>query len=69
MRFVVPAALALATIAAPAAIAQTQPGAPVASRVVAGTYAVDTAHTQVTWSVNHMGFRCSRGSSARRVAR
>ena len=61
MRFVVPAALALATIAAPAAIAQTQPGAPVASRVVAGTYAVDTAHTQVTWSVNHMGFSMLEG--------
>ncbi|WP_433910115.1 YceI family protein [Sphingomonas yabuuchiae] len=61
MRFVVPAALALATIAAPAAIAQTQPGAPVASRVVAGTYAVDPAHTQVTWSVNHMGFSMLEG--------
>ena len=61
MRFAVPAALALATIAAPAAIAQTQPGAPVASRVVAGTYAVDPAHTQVTWSVNHMGFSMLEG--------
>ncbi|MET4896339.1 YceI family protein [Sphingomonadaceae bacterium jetA1] len=55
MRFAIPAALAL-VLATPAAIAQTQPGAPVASRVVAGTYAVDPAHTQVTWSVNHMGF-------------
>ncbi|KTW16151.1 YceI family protein [Sphingomonas sanguinis] len=61
MRFVLPAALALATIAAPA-IAQTgTPGAPVASRVVAGTYAVDPAHTQVTWSVNHMGFSVLEG--------
>ncbi|WP_322963220.1 YceI family protein [Sphingomonas fuzhouensis] len=60
MRFAVPAALAL-VLAAPAAIAQTQPGAPVAARVVAGTYAVDPAHTQVTWSVNHMGFSMLEG--------
>ena len=59
MRFVVPAALAL-VFAAPA-IAQTPPGAPVASRVVAGTYAVDPAHTQVTWSLNHMGFSVLEG--------
>ena len=60
MRFAIPAALAL-VLASPAAIAQTQPGAPIASRVVAGTYAVDTAHTQVTWSVNHMGFSMLEG--------
>ncbi|MET3438705.1 YceI family protein [Sphingomonas sp. 1185] len=63
MRFVLPAAMAL-VLAAPA-IAQTAPagtpGAPVASRVVAGTYAVDPAHTQVTWSLNHMGFSMLEG--------
>ena len=32
------------------------PGAPIASRVVAGSYKVDTNHTQVVWTLNHMGF-------------
>lgn len=32
------------------------PGQPDASRVVAGTYAVDGGHTLVQWSVDHFGF-------------
>lgn len=32
------------------------PGAPIASRVVAGTYAVEPAHSQVLFTVNHLGF-------------
>ena len=32
------------------------PGAPILSRVVAGTYAVEPAHSQVLFSVNHLGF-------------
>ena len=32
------------------------PGAADPSRVVAGTYKVDPAHTQVRWKVNHLGF-------------
>lgn len=32
------------------------PGQPNASRVVAGTYTVDGAHTLVQWSVDHFGF-------------
>lgn len=53
-------ATALLLAAAPV-IAQGLPGAPQASRVVAGTYQVDTAHTQVTWQVNHMGFSMLEG--------
>lgn len=32
------------------------PGAPLAARVIAGNYKVDTNHTQVVWTLNHMGF-------------
>lgn len=48
--FVVAAALA----AAIPAVAQ-MPGAPDAARVVAGSYKVDPAHTQVLWTLSHMG--------------
>lgn len=34
----------------------TPPGAPIASRVTAGSYKVDGGHTQVLFTVNHMGF-------------
>lgn len=37
------------------AIAQ-MPGAPQAERIAAGSYTVDPNHTQVVWSVNHLGF-------------
>ncbi len=47
-------AAALFAVAAPT-VAQ-MPGAPDKARVTAGTYTVDTAHTQVAWQVNHMGF-------------
>lgn len=47
-------AAALFAVAAPT-VAQ-MPGAPDKSRVTAGNYTVDTAHTQVAWRVNHMGF-------------
>ncbi|WP_267351753.1 YceI family protein [Sphingomonas sp. GM_Shp_2] len=60
MRLILAAALA-ASLASTPAIAQTLPGAPVASRVTAGTYPVDAAHTQVTWQVNHMGFTMLEG--------
>ncbi|WP_294391663.1 YceI family protein [uncultured Sphingomonas sp.] len=57
------ALLALALIAAPA-IAQPagKPGAPDVSRVQAGTYTVDPNHTQVLWSVDHMGFSVLQGA-------
>ena len=32
------------------------PGAPEVSRVAAGAYKVDPNHSQVTWTVDHMGF-------------
>ncbi|KTT76265.1 YceI family protein [Sphingomonas endophytica] len=59
-------AAVLATTLAVPAVAQLattpqQPGQPVASRVTAGTYQVDPAHTQVTWEVNHMGFSMLQG--------
>lgn len=34
----------------------TPPGAPIAARAVAGTYTVDTNHTQVLFTVTHLGF-------------
>ncbi len=55
------AALAAAAVAAPVIAQQANqaaalPGTPDASRVTAGTYTVDPAHTQVMWRVNHFGF-------------
>lgn len=38
-----------------AALAQDLPGAADPSRITGGRYAVDPDHTQVTWSVDHMG--------------
>jgi polyisoprenoid-binding protein YceI len=52
--------LALALLAA-APLAAQMPGAPQVSRVLAGTYKVDPNHTQVTWTVNHMGFSMLQG--------
>ena len=63
MRLALAAILLAATAPAVAQIATApdQPGQPVASRVTAGTYQVDPAHTQVTWEVNHMGFSMLQG--------
>lgn len=38
-----------------------QPGQADTAEVVAGTYMVDPAHTQVIWEVNHMGFSMLSG--------
>lgn len=38
-----------------------QSGQPQASRIVAGTYTADSNHTQVAWSVNHLGFNLYNG--------
>lgn len=46
-------AIALAS-AFPAA--SQMPGAPQVDRIVAGSYKVDVNHTQVLWSVDHLGF-------------
>ncbi|MGI4880883.1 MAG: YceI family protein [Janthinobacterium lividum] len=50
-----PIALAVA-LAAPVGAQMPAPGAADASRVVAGTYAADPAHTQVAWRLSHLGF-------------
>ncbi len=53
---------ALALTAAIPAIAQTGlPGTQSKAAVTAGTYKVDPAHTQVTWTLNHMGFSMLSG--------
>lgn len=57
MRPVFAALLALAAIPALAQdLPKEAPGAPDASRVIAGTYDVDSGHTQVLFTVIHLGF-------------
>lgn len=53
-------AAAALTLAIPA-VAQ-MPGAPDASRVAAGTYKVDPNHTQVVWTLSHMGVSALSGA-------
>lgn len=55
--FAVVAALAVSV----PAIAQV-PGAPELARVTAGSYKVDTGHTQVLWTLNHMGISALSGA-------
>ena len=55
------AALVAAPVVAQIATSPAQPGAAMPSRVTAGTYQVDPAHTQVAWEVNHMGFSMLEG--------
>lgn len=53
------AVLAPIFVAVPFVVAQNAPqipGTPDKARVVAGTYAVDPAHTMVVWEVDHLGF-------------
>ena len=54
------AAVAAALLTAVSVGAQV-PGAPDTSRVAAGTYAVDPRHTQVVWTLNHLGFTVFTG--------
>lgn len=49
------AILLAAAIAVITPAAAQMPGAPQASRVVAGSYKVDPNHTQVVWTVDHLG--------------
>lgn len=60
MKTLAAALIALSFSAAPA-FAQSVPGAAEASRVTGGTYKVDPNHTQVIWSVDHMGFSTLTG--------
>lgn len=48
-------ALAVPAIAQVAMPGSALPGSADAARVAAGNYKVDTNHTQVVWTVNHMG--------------
>jgi len=48
--------IALAAAGLGAGVNAQMPGAADASRVQAGTYKTDANHTQVVWSVNHLGF-------------
>ena len=53
--------LALALVTALPAIGQTVPGTPNAGAVTAGNYTVDGRHTQVAWTINHLGFNVYHG--------
>lgn len=59
--FNVSAIAAAALIVALPAVAQ-MPGAPDTSRVVAGAYKVDPNHTQVVWTLSHMGVSALSGA-------
>ena len=56
LRFIAPLALLALTVPGTAQMPMEQPGKPDASRVTAGTYAVDPYHTLIGWKVNHLGF-------------
>lgn len=60
------ALLALPLLVAGPLVAQPAgiPGTTDAARVTAGTYVADASHTQVLWSVNHMGFSAFDGAFA-----
>jgi polyisoprenoid-binding protein YceI len=59
--FLITATIALATLPAIAQMPTTPPGAPDVSRIVAGAYNVDPGHSQVAFTVNHLGFSFYRG--------
>lgn len=61
MRITVVTALALSLAGAPALAQEipntaAQPGQAESARIKTGTYRLDPAHTQVSWTVNHLGF-------------
>lgn len=58
------AAVALAVPAIAQVAAPNSPGAPDASRVTAGTYKVDPNHTQVVWTLDHLGITPLSGDFA-----
>lgn len=65
MKLAATVAIAVAIAATHPAIAQSSlPGAQDASRIVAGSYQVDTDHTLVVWTVNHMGISPLSGAIA-----
>jgi polyisoprenoid-binding protein YceI len=56
MRIVLAAALALATAPLLAQTPAGPPGAPDPARVTSGTYQVEPRHSQILFTVNHLGF-------------
>ena len=54
--FILLAALAVPATAQAPQMPKEAPGAPDAKRVTAGTYKVDSGHTQVLFEINHLGF-------------
>lgn len=59
--FVLVTMLVTRSLAQSIATTADQPGQPDTSAVVAGTYVVDPAHTQVLWELNHMGLSTLAG--------
>lgn len=55
------ALMTLIMLGTPATAQMASPGAPEIARVAAGTYSVDTGHTQIAWAINHLGFSIFRG--------
>jgi len=56
------ALITLALFIAIPAVAQTgAPGAPDASRVKAGSYKMDPNHSQIAWTIDHLGFSLYHG--------
>lgn len=60
-RIVLAAALAAGPLVALAEAPPPVAGAPDVARVAAGRYVVEPNHTQVVWSVNHLGFTILTG--------
>ena len=56
MRFALAAALALIAVPSIGQSPQAIPGAPDPARVMSGNYKVDSGHTQVVFTLNHLGF-------------
>ncbi|HVR89714.1 MAG TPA: YceI family protein [Novosphingobium sp.] len=54
-------AIAQMTAPAPAPVVRAAGGTLDVSQITAGTYAVDTNHTQVVWTANHLGFNAYTG--------
>ena len=54
-------ALSLALAATPVVAQMPAPGSMSTASITAGTYAVDSGHTQVAWTLNHLGFSLYHG--------
>jgi len=59
--FLIASAIAAAALPAIAQMPTTPPGAPEISRVLPGSYVVESSHTQVAFRVNHLGFSFYHG--------